>query len=177
MPSTSPTAPPSPLTRGLVASGLLTLGLALLSACGSTRARAGEPTDSTEQTKGGNPHAAFAIDFMDTDYVAEAIERAEAEGKLVFVDVYTTWCLPCRLMDEEVFTDPALGRYFNEHFVSLKVDAERGNGGNVAALYEVTAYPTLLFLDTRGRVVARKQGAAFQAELRRLGEQARRATP
>lgn len=147
------------------------------SGCGSSRDTA--RATPAEREKGGPAvlPERFAVNFMDTDLLSDAIERARVEGKLVFVDVYTTWCLPCRLMDEDVFSDPELGRYLNEHFVSLKVDAERGNGANLAAIYEVKAYPTLLFLDNNGVPLVRKQGAAYQTELRRLGEEARRAVP
>ena len=61
----------------------------------------------------------------------------------------------------------------NEHFISVKINAEQGNGPNLAALYEVKSYPTLLFLDLNGRVKSRKEGAAYQTELRRMGNEAR----
>lgn len=144
---------------------LFTVSLLALVACG-----AGKSATATEDRRAD--YSAYAVDFIDTDVLGEAIARAEAEDKLIFVDFYTSWCLPCKLMDEDVFTDPALGDFMNERFVSMKVDAEAGNGVNLATLYDVQAYPTLLFLDTRGRVVARKQGAAYQRELRRLGTRA-----
>ena len=146
------------------ASLLLCAALALVS-CGAGR-------DAADNKPAKGKYSAYAVDFMDTDVLGEAIARAEAEDKLIFLDFYTTWCLPCKLMDEDVFTDRALGDFMNERFVSLKLDAESGNGANLASLYNVQAYPTLVFLDTRGRVVAQKQGAAYQRELRQLGEQA-----
>ena len=43
----------------------------------------------------------------------EALAAARAEGKLLFVDCYTTWCGPCRNMAEKVFPQkaPNAGRY------------------------------------------------------------------
>ena len=114
----------------------------------------------------------LAVDFEPTDKLSAAIELAETEGKLVFLDFYTTWCLPCKLMDEEVFSDPAFGAYMNERFVSLKVDAEHGNGPNLAALFSVTSYPTLIFVDRRGRELTRREGSAAQRRLRHLAEEA-----
>ena len=150
---------------------LVCVSVTLLS-CG-----AGRNAADGGRAKGKPDHSAYAVDFMRTDKLSEAIARAEEEDKLVFIDFYTTWCLPCKLMDEDVFTDRELGRYMNERFVSLKVNAEEGNGVNLASLYEVRAYPTLLFLDTRGRVVAKKQGAAYQRELRELGDRAMASVP
>ncbi len=163
------------MLRVLIIAGLAS---SLLAACGAGRNVA---APETEREAGAvaerEAYAPFSVAFMETDLLSEAIDRAASEDKLVFIDFYTTWCLPCKLMDEDVFTDPAFGRYMNERFVSLKVDAERGNGVNLAALYEVQAYPTLLFVDTRGRVVGKKQGAAYQRELRALGEAALATVP
>lgn len=75
-------------------------------------------------------------------------------------------------MDEDVFTDPQFGAYMNENFISLKINAEAGNGPNLAALFNVKAYPTLLFLDSNGRVQTKKEGAAYQTELREMGNEA-----
>lgn len=150
---------------------LFSLTLALGGCSGSQRAAEGSGA------AGGPDYSAYAIDFMSTDVLGEAIARAEAEDKLIFIDFYTSWCLPCKLMDEDVFTDEELGRFMNERFVSLKVDAEAGNGVNLASLYNVQAYPTLVFLDRRGRVLAQKQGAAYQRELRQLGKRALATVP
>ena len=97
---------------------------------------------------------------------------AKSEGKLVFVDFYADWCAPCKMMDQEVFTDKSIGDYFNNKFVNIKVDSEKGNGPDLAAIFEVTALPTLLFLDEIGRVVKRREGAAFHTELMNMAENA-----
>jgi len=144
-------------------------GLLLFTACGASRkADVDTVKDSVE-----DPYANFFVDFMHTDKLTIALERAKAEDKMVFIDFYTSWCLPCKLMDEDVFTDKAFGDFMNQHFVSVKINAEQGNGPNLAALYGVKAYPTLLFVDLNGRVISRKEGAAYQTELRRMGNEAR----
>jgi thiol:disulfide interchange protein len=142
----------------------------IVTACSSTRGTA--PAETVESPV-EDPYANFFVDFMHTDVLSEALARAEKENKMVFIDFYTSWCLPCKLMDEDVFTDQAFGDYMNQHFISIKVNAEVGNGPNLAALYEVKAYPTLLFVDLNGRVKSRKEGAAYQTELRRMGNEAR----
>lgn len=148
---------------------MLTLGLSALltlaSACGTPR-EASAASAKTAATP------ASVVAFMDAERLSEALDRARAEEKLVFVDFYTTWCLPCKLMDEDVFTDPAFGDFMNERFVSVKIDAEAGNGPNLAALYGVRVYPTLLWVDPDGRVLSRREGAAYQTELKRLGRAA-----
>ena len=78
---------------------------------------------------------------------SEALAKAKKEDKIVFVDCYTTWCGPCKWMDKNVFTDGAVAEFYNEHFVNVKLDMERGEGLDIATIYDVRAYPTLLFIN------------------------------
>ena len=112
------------------------------------------------------------VKFIKSETLTSVIEQAEAEGKIVFVDFYTTWCAPCKMMDKDVFPDKDIARFFNENFINYKVDAEKGNGRNLAALYQVKAFPTLVWLDHKGRVLERAEGAAYHTELMRLAENA-----
>ena len=80
------------------------------------------------------------------------------------------------MMDEDVFPDKGISELLNDNFVSYKVDAEKGNGPNLATLFQVVAYPTLLFLDEKGNVLVRKEGSAYHSELRTLAEEAMAAT-
>ena len=112
------------------------------------------------------------VDFVTSDKLMPILEMANDKNKLVFVDFYTTWCLPCKMMDEDVFTDKGISEFLNRNFVNYKVNAEEGGGPDLALIYQVNVYPTLLFLDTDGNVLARKEGAAYHSELRSLGKQA-----
>lgn len=89
----------------------------------------------------------------------EALEAAEDENKLVFVDAYTVWCGPCRWMSSNVFTNEYVGAFFNKHFINVKMDVERDDGPVFASRYGVRAYPTLLFIDSNGEEVERHLGA------------------
>lgn len=102
---------------------------------------------------------------FDVHTFAEAMEKAKAENKLVFMDCYTTWCGPCRMMAARVFTQQKVGDYFNEHFVSLKMDMEKGEGITLGKKYGVTAYPTMLILDTQGNVMHTMVGSRSAEEL------------
>lgn len=116
----------------------------------------------------------YEINFVDSELLMPVLERAENEDKMVFLDFYTDWCMPCKLMDEDVFTDKEIGRYFNENFLSMKVDAESDAGRNLAGIFEVRAYPTLIFLDKKGVSVVRKEGVAYHSELKSMAQQALR---
>jgi thiol-disulfide isomerase/thioredoxin len=102
----------------------------------------------------------------------QAAAAAKSEGKLVFIDVMTSWCGPCKMMARDVFPQKKVGDFMNEKFVCLKIDAEKGEGIQIAKTYKVTAYPTFLLLNPDksevGRMVGGKQPDGFIAEIERL---------
>ncbi|MYD46653.1 MAG: thioredoxin family protein [Gammaproteobacteria bacterium] len=99
---------------------------------------------------------AIGIDFFHGTF-EEALQLADEEEKLVFVDVYTSWCGPCKVMSQTVFPDEEVGEYFNARFVSYKLDAEDMDidGPRISNTYDVRAYPTLLFLNPDGTEIGR----------------------
>ncbi|TWV95630.1 thioredoxin family protein [Chitinophaga pinensis] len=88
----------------------------------------------------------------------ELTAQAAKSGKLIFVDVNTTWCGPCRLLKSTTFKDENVATYFNQHFISYSVDAEKGEGETLAEQWKVRAYPTLLLVNAEGKIVSRQIG-------------------
>ncbi len=123
-------------------------------------------------SKGTTAKATKGVKFIQADKLSTVLDRAEAEGKIVFIDFYATWCQPCKMMDKDVFSDKNIASFFNENFISYKVDAEKGFGPNIAALYNVRAYPTLVWVDTKGNVLEETVGGTYHTELMKLAEQA-----
>ena len=103
----------------------------------------------------------------------EILSLAQKENKLVFIDAYTTWCRPCKEMSKNVFTKSPAGKYFNEHFISVKIDMEKGEGPAIGLKYIVKSYPTLLFIDSEGTLVHKVAG--YQS-VENLIKQAKKAT-
>jgi thiol:disulfide interchange protein len=89
----------------------------------------------------------------------EAQAKAKAENKLIFVDAYTSWCGPCRWMSANIFTDASVASYYNQNFINLKMDQEKGEGPAFARTYKVMAYPTLIFMNSSGTEINRNVGA------------------
>ena len=102
---------------------------------------------------------------MDNASWEKVVKDAKEQNKLIFVDCYTTWCGPCKRLAAEVFPREDLGTYVNERFVSVKYDVERGNGLEFAKQYRdlIHGFPTLLLIDTEGKVLNRIVGF-FPAE-------------
>jgi thioredoxin 1 len=88
----------------------------------------------------------------------EALSKAKAENKLVFMDAYTSWCGPCKMMKQNTFPDAMVGKVFNEKYVSVAIDMEAGEGIELAQKYQVQGYPTLLFLDAEGNIIKNELG-------------------
>jgi len=81
-------------------------------------------------------------------------EMAQKENKPIFLDIYTSWCGPCKLMSKQIFTKEEAGEFFNAHFINYKIDAEKGEGIEIAKTYKINSYPTCLFLTHDGKVVS-----------------------
>ncbi len=118
------------------------------------------------------------------------IEEAQAQAKKVpkplMIDVYTTWCGPCKMLDARTFSDPRLAEYVNRNFYPVKFNAESGtpvtfkgrkfenpefNPGQVGGrngTHQLTleiargergiAYPTVVYMDSDLNVLAPVQG-------------------
>lgn len=83
----------------------------------------------------------------------EVLAEAKQSGKLIFVDMYTNWCEPCKKIEEEVFPQKVVGDKYNEHFINYRVNAEKGEGWSIGDKYLVRAYPTYLYVNGDGALV------------------------
>ncbi len=102
----------------------------------------------------------------------DVVAEAKSTGKPVFIDVYTSWCMPCKKMAKETFTQKEVGDYFNVHFVNYQIDAEKGEGISIARQYKITAYPTCLFVLPDGKLVHSFLGFQTVEQLLKQGRQA-----
>ena len=88
----------------------------------------------------------------------QALARAQAEEKLVFVDVTASWCGPCKLMFEEVLSRKDVGEYCNEQFICIQINVDNLEGKDFRKRYEVKSIPTFFILQKDGVVRHRLQG-------------------
>lgn len=107
---------------------------------------------------------ALRVEFEQHKDWAEVLDIARTQDKIIFIDVYTDWCGPCKMMDRDVFTDDKLSTHFNSEFINYKINAEKG-GLQLAQQYEVKAFPTMLFISSDGDLIYRQVGALTDHEL------------
>ena len=101
-------------------------------------------------------------------YHIDDLDEMNLGNRRVMIDMYTSWCGWCKVMDKKTFTDPAVVEYLNENFVLVKFNAERRDpvefqgetyewlntgrrGVNKLAMKMMNGrlgYPTLVYLDS-----------------------------
>ena len=106
------------------------------------------------------------------DKFGDALATAKKENKIIFTDAYTTWCGPCKMMSKNTFMDAEVSALFNQKFVNLKMDMEKGEGPELLQRYGIVAYPTLLFLNSNGEVVHKALGFHDAEQFLTLGKTA-----
>lgn len=121
--------------------------------------------DASATTAGDEP----GIQFSDAAWKTQ-LAKAKAENKIVFLDAYTSWCGPCKMLQKNVFTKKEIGDFFNKEFINVKIDMEKGEGPDLALQYPLEGYPTLLFIDGDGKVVKKVLGYQTPEELLSIGQ-------
>lgn len=114
------------------------------------------------------------VDWMSMN---EALAAQEKEPKKIFMDAYTDWCGPCKTLDKKTLNHPKVAAYLNKHFYPVKFNAEgtekimykdfeytnpnhdpnrKGRNAQhfLANALNISAYPTLVFFDEEGEVIA-----------------------
>lgn len=89
------------------------------------------------------------IYFLDNVAWKEVVEKAKTQNRKIFVDCYTSWCGPCKLLAGEVLSKKKVGDFFNATFVNVKYDMEKEEGLAFGKEYKgvVQNYPTMLVID------------------------------
>jgi len=101
----------------------------------------------------------------------EALELAKKENKLVFLNISASWCGPCKMLKARTFTNADVGQFFNNNFINVAVDGEIGEGITLARKYGIKGYPSLLFVDGKGNLVAKTAGFHNPRKIIDLGKQ------
>lgn len=107
----------------------------------------------------------------------EALALQKKKPKKIMMDVYTSWCGPCKMLDKNTFHNADVAKYVNENYYAVKFNAEgndvvkykdasysnpgykeelasRRNGvHDLTRKLGVNAYPTMVFFDENGELI------------------------
>lgn len=93
----------------------------------------------------------------------ETLAAAASSGKLVLVDFETVWCMPCRTMDEWIWSDAEVASAINAGYVGVKLDGDIEE--EIVQRYSIAGYPTMLILDAEGNEVRRVVGYQTSSQM------------
>lgn len=113
------------------------------------------------------------ITWMDMN---DALAAQKEEPKKIFMDVYTEWCGPCKMLDKNTFSNKDVAAYINENYYPVKFNAEgtekitykgfeytnpnhdpertgRNSQHFLAHALKINAYPSMVFFDENGDLI------------------------
>ncbi|MBB5437282.1 thioredoxin-related protein [Pedobacter sp. AK017] len=100
----------------------------------------------------------------------EIKQKAKQEKKYIFLDVYATWCGPCKEMDKYVYPNDTVGEFFNDRFISVKVQTDQNindeqeiknwyaEGQIISKTYRIMSLPSFIFLNPNGELAHKAIG-------------------
>jgi thioredoxin-related protein len=110
------------------------------------------------------------VQFAESPDLSYLLEFAHKMHKPVFLNFYTPWVESCERMEKNVYTQDVVAKYFNQHFINYKVNVGGPQPGpHLADMYGVTIFPTLMFVDGKGKIMLRHEGPATASQLLEMG--------
>lgn len=126
------------------------------------------PKGNKDKEANSNDEIEQGIQFIEANW-SKALQEAKKQKKLIFIDAYASWCGPCKLLKKNTFPDKEAGEFFNQHFINVAIDMEKGDGPALAEKFQVTAYPTLIITDWEGNIVTYTRGYIKPKQLIEFG--------
>lgn len=100
----------------------------------------------------------------------DAVILAKDANKLIFLNIYATWCTPRKKMKIRSFSNAEAGKFFNANFINVAFDGEISDGKMLMNKYKLRSYPSLLFKTSDGAVQQLAMGYHKEEDLIKLGK-------
>ena len=122
----------------------------------------------------------ISINAQEINWISleDAVAAQKTNPKKIMIDAYTNWCGPCKMLDKNTFHNADVVNYINKNYYAVKFNAEgndeisyegniyknpnynpakankRNSSHQLASYFGVRAYPTIIYLDTKGKLIA-----------------------
>jgi len=96
------------------------------------------------------------------------MEKSANDGKKIFIKFGAKWCLPCKMMEANVFPDEQIQQLLFENFHTLTINVDNLDGINLRQFYNVETLPSFIILDSQQNEIERYEGAKKIEELRSI---------
>ena len=90
-----------------------------------------------------------------TQSLTTAMSQSKKTGKPIFIDFSAVWCGPCKEMKKTTFQDAKVIAE-SKKWIMVHIDGDKQEA--VAKKYKIEAYPTLIMMSPKGKIVAREIG-------------------
>ena len=158
----------------------------------STSSNVSNNLPSSDKIVSSRDHSHLNTNGLAWKELKEVLNDRDTGSKMMLLDIYTSWCGYCKLMDKKTFSDKTTQKLLSENFELVKFDAESQDSiefdgikygwrpDGKKGIHELAAklmdgklsYPTLIFLDENLRTVRVSRGYKNPVEMTQEAEMA-----
>src|ERR1700733_8455024 len=114
--------------------------------------------------------SAKGIQFVQGLNWEQIMAKAKRENKYIFVDVFATWCGPCKMMDKQVYPNDTVGRLINDRFIAVRLQMDStfqddkqvkswyATASSFGKSYTIAGFPSYLFFTPEQKLVYKDIG-------------------
>lgn len=102
----------------------------------------------------------------------EAVAETQKQNKPIFLDIYASWCGPCKMLKWNTFSNNKVAEYYNSNFINVSFDGEKAEGEELAAKLQISGYPSLCYFNKSGVPILYSTGYIGPKEFIDIGKQA-----
>lgn len=109
----------------------------------------GVEPDATVSAPESAPIAPAESVFV-AESVPDALTLAQVENRAIVLKFTADWCVPCRLMTDEVVRNPDFEEAWGDRIVFVEIDTEVEENYDIVDKYDIGPIPALVVLNPEG---------------------------